>query len=187
MEGDDSEEEEDAVEDCEYMPAEFKCLITTMPISKPVMAIDGPTYEARAIQRWFVSNGNATSPVTVKVLGSKHLIKNHAPAKLIRDWASLTKAKESDAPKSKRMRRMKYSRCYVFECSLPFSRVCFVLEYCSVECVECRRTLAWVAVLQKHTKRLVRTALWAHALAPSPTHPPSTRFLLLPLSRVARG
>ena len=75
-------------------------------MTKPVVATDGHSYEASAIRRWFVTK--TTSPVTGKTLNSKKLVKNHALAKMIRDWVNVTQAEETDkAPKAKRMRRVK--------------------------------------------------------------------------------
>ena len=46
-------------------------------MSDPVVALDGHTYERRAIEQWF-SQGRLTSPVTNLRLPATTLVPNHA-------------------------------------------------------------------------------------------------------------
>ena len=65
------------------LPQEFICPITSAPMSFPVIAEDGHSYQLQAIQRWFTTK--LSSPVTGLSLGSAALTPNHALRKLIRD------------------------------------------------------------------------------------------------------
>jgi len=53
------------------------CPITQGVMTDPVIALDGHTYEKRAIEQWF-SQGRLTSPVTNLRLNSTTLVPNHA-------------------------------------------------------------------------------------------------------------
>ena len=53
------------------------CPITQTAMSDPVVALDGHTYERRAIEQWF-ARGRLTSPVTNLRLPSVALVPNHA-------------------------------------------------------------------------------------------------------------
>jgi hypothetical protein len=55
----------------------FLCPITQGVMTDPVIALDGHTYEKRAIEQWF-SQGRLTSPVTNLRLNSTTLVPNHA-------------------------------------------------------------------------------------------------------------
>ena len=55
----------------------FLCPITQGVMSDPVVALDGHTYERRAIEQWF-SQGRLTSPVTNLRLNTTTLVPNHA-------------------------------------------------------------------------------------------------------------
>eukprot|EP00982_Pelagococcus_subviridis_P002575 19664-Pelagococcus_subviridis.AAC.2 len=55
----------------------FHCPITQSVMRDPVIAVDGHTYERRAIEEWF-SRGRSTSPVTNLRVSSTTLIANHA-------------------------------------------------------------------------------------------------------------
>ena len=55
----------------------FHCPITQARMSDPVVALDGHTYERRAIEQWF-SQGRLTSPVTNLRLPATTLVPNHA-------------------------------------------------------------------------------------------------------------
>ena len=68
------------------MPNEFFCPITNRPMSCPVVASDGHSYEMSAITQWFTKK--ITSPVTGVSLATTALMSNHALRKLIRDYAS---------------------------------------------------------------------------------------------------
>ncbi len=54
----------------------FLCPITQSPMSDPVIAADGHTYERTAIERWFGA-GRLTSPVTNEPVTSTRLLQNH--------------------------------------------------------------------------------------------------------------
>ena len=55
----------------------FLCPITQGVMTDPVVALDGHTYERRAIEQWF-SQGRLTSPVTNLRLNTTTLVPNHA-------------------------------------------------------------------------------------------------------------
>jgi len=61
---------------------ELKCPLTKVLFSDPVMAVDGYTYERKAIQGWFREHG-ATSPSTHQKLESDQLISNRSIQKLM--------------------------------------------------------------------------------------------------------
>jgi Mg-chelatase subunit ChlD len=63
--------------DVSSLPSEFLCPITHEPMTDPVVAQDGHTYERAAIVRWF-SEGGLTSPKTGAQISSHSLLPNHA-------------------------------------------------------------------------------------------------------------
>ena len=85
VDDDDDDDDPAAISDDEYMPNEYKCPITQMPMVNPVVASDGHSYEKHAIARWLVVRTARKSPVTNRSLSSK-LVPNLALKKLIRDW-----------------------------------------------------------------------------------------------------
>ena len=52
------------------------CPITCMPMTDPVVASDGHSYERSAILQWF--ERAVKSPVTGEALQDKHVVSNHA-------------------------------------------------------------------------------------------------------------
>ena len=76
-----------------HVPQEFICPITSVPMSFPVIAEDGHSYQLQAIQRWFATK--LSSPVTGLPLGSAALTPNHALRKLIRDFLGVADASTS--------------------------------------------------------------------------------------------
>ena len=70
---------------------EFTCPITLALMADPVMALDGHTYERRAIERWL--NAHATSPISRRAM-ERTLIPNHALRKSIERWVDI----QGDAP-----------------------------------------------------------------------------------------
>jgi len=58
------------------VPYQLECPITAMPITNPVVAADGHTYEREAIERWL--SDHDTSPMTGQVLPTKNLFKNYS-------------------------------------------------------------------------------------------------------------
>ena len=90
------------------MPAGYRCPNTHMPMVCPVMATDGHSYEAAAIQKWLKTK--TTSPMTGARLPDTTLIKNHFLAESIRNWSDAAKAAGMGGqPKKKRMRTMRAS------------------------------------------------------------------------------
>ena len=71
----DDDDDDDSIADDESMPPEFRCPIMQMPMSKPVIAADGHSYEKKAIERWLLTKN--TSPVTGKALAHAELTLNH--------------------------------------------------------------------------------------------------------------
>lgn len=101
---DDDEPDKELVDD-PSMPTGYRCPITHMPMNCPVMATDGHSYEASAIQKWLKSKN--TSPMTGARLPNTTLIKNHFLADSIRTWSDAANAAGMEAPKKKRMRTMR--------------------------------------------------------------------------------
>jgi hypothetical protein len=62
--------------DTSALPSEFLCPIMREPMTDPVVALDGHTYERSAIVRWF-EQGGRTSPKTGSPM-QQLLIPNHA-------------------------------------------------------------------------------------------------------------
>lgn len=58
------------------LPRSVFCPITNMPMSDPVMTIDGFSYEREAIAKWFSMN-KKTSPSTGKELPTQQVTPNH--------------------------------------------------------------------------------------------------------------
>ena len=77
------------------LPREFICPITSAPMSLPVIAEDGHSYQLQAIQRWFATK--LSSPVTGLSLDSANLTPNHALRKLIRDSLGVEDVSTSSA------------------------------------------------------------------------------------------
>mmetsp|Transcript_53406 Transcript_53406/g.83156 ORF Transcript_53406/g.83156 Transcript_53406/m.83156 type:complete len:629 (+) Transcript_53406:57-1943(+) len=63
--------------DVSSLPAEFLCPITHEPMTEPVVARDGHTYERKAITYW-IEQGGRTSPKTGETLHDLTLTPNHA-------------------------------------------------------------------------------------------------------------
>lgn len=106
---DDDEPDKELVDD-PSMPSGYRCPITHMPMNCPVMATDGHSYEASAIQKWLKSKN--TSPMTGARLPNTTLIKNYFLADSIRTWSDAANATGmwhcmGTAPKKKRMRTMR--------------------------------------------------------------------------------
>ena len=85
------------------MPKEFKCPITTMPMSNPVVAADGHSYERRAISKWVILK--ATSPMTGAPLVDTTFFPNVNLEKLIQDY--ITKKDASSEKKKKKKKRLR--------------------------------------------------------------------------------
>jgi hypothetical protein len=90
----DDDDEEEIVDD-PNMPNEYRCPITQMPMIRPVMLMDGHTYERDAIQKWLLLKN--TSPVTGQTLSNNSFYVNHALRKLIRDWKVASEPVEPEA------------------------------------------------------------------------------------------
>lgn len=82
-----------------HLPQEFICPITSAPMSFPVIADDGHSYQLQAIERWFGTK--LSSPVTGLPLASANLTPNHALRKLIRDCLGVADASTSSASSAK--------------------------------------------------------------------------------------
>ena len=65
------------------IPLEFVCPITADIMLFPVVAMDGHTYEKRAIEDWYKQN--RTSPVTREAINPS-LIPNHSMRSQIASW-----------------------------------------------------------------------------------------------------
>lgn len=110
----DDDDDDDSIADDESMPPEFRCPIMQMPMSKPVIAADGHSYEKKAIERWLLTKN--TSPVTGKALAHAELTLNHNLRKLIRDHVDGEAASPSPAaalPAGKGMKGKKRMRMCV--------------------------------------------------------------------------
>ena len=81
------------MEDDESVPEEFKCPILHSPMSIPVVAADGHTYEYSAISKWLVKSSK--SPITNEQLPHTYLSVNHALRKIVIEWIS---ANQPDVP-----------------------------------------------------------------------------------------
>ncbi len=68
------------------LPNEFKCPISLEPMTDPVVASDGCTYERNSITTWLSEHN--TSPMTNAPLESPLLFQNRAMRNLIREWQS---------------------------------------------------------------------------------------------------
>jgi hypothetical protein len=89
------------------MPKEFKCPITTMPMTNPVVAADGHSYERRAISKWVILK--ATSPMTGAPLVDTTFFPNVNLEKLIQDYVT---NKNASSEKKKR-------NAFAFQISYP--------------------------------------------------------------------
>ncbi|KAI4384777.1 hypothetical protein MLD38_002883 [Melastoma candidum] len=69
-------------------PSHFVCPILQEVMKGPLIAADGFTYEAEAINEWFGS-GHDTSPMTNLKLGDRNLVPNHALLFAIQEWQQL--------------------------------------------------------------------------------------------------
>lgn len=67
-------------------PDMFRCPLSKTPLTDPVVACDGYTYDKRAILDWF-DKGNRTSPLTGAVLKSTATLPNHLIRSAVREWA----------------------------------------------------------------------------------------------------
>lgn len=65
-------------------PPEHFCPITQEVMDDPVLAMDGHTYERKAIEAW-LKNHN-TSPKTNMTMPSKAVVPNHSLKNMISDW-----------------------------------------------------------------------------------------------------
>lgn len=70
--------------DHKTLPQEFRCPITCLPMTVPVVACDGHTYEKNAIEKWM--RQSQKSPVTNQELPSQCLVLNHNLRKLMIQW-----------------------------------------------------------------------------------------------------
>ncbi|XP_073146188.1 U-box domain-containing protein 20-like [Henckelia pumila] len=66
-------------------PTHFICPISLDLMKDPVTLSTGITYDRRSIESW-IEAGNATCPITNKVLRDVEPIPNHAIRKIIQDW-----------------------------------------------------------------------------------------------------
>ncbi|XP_030448976.2 U-box domain-containing protein 32 isoform X2 [Syzygium oleosum] len=69
-------------------PSHFVCPILQEVMKDPLIAADGFTYEAEAIQGWLHS-GHNTSPMTNLELEHNNLVRNHALLYAIQEWQEL--------------------------------------------------------------------------------------------------
>jgi hypothetical protein len=70
-------------------PDAFVCAVTREVMERPVVAVDGHTYEEVAIRAWFAA-GKLTSPRTNARLAATTLVPNFALRKAIEEWRSGT-------------------------------------------------------------------------------------------------
>lgn len=68
-------------------PSHFICPISQDVMKDPYVAVDGYTYDRRAIEKWL--EGNDKSPMTNLPLPNKHLIPNYTLLSAIKEWKSL--------------------------------------------------------------------------------------------------
>ncbi|EKX49667.1 hypothetical protein GUITHDRAFT_135841 [Guillardia theta CCMP2712] len=71
--------------DSSHIPDEFLCPITLEPMSNPVLAADGFSYEKEAMEEW-LALGHRSSPKTGAPLSHLSLTQNHALRNLIREY-----------------------------------------------------------------------------------------------------
>ena len=69
---------------------EYLCPITKQPMSDPVVAQDGQTYQRDAIEYWLKDHG--TSPLTGQALGHKQLTPNLLLRSMIQEWRDASPA-----------------------------------------------------------------------------------------------
>ncbi|KAJ6689512.1 hypothetical protein OIU85_005878 [Salix viminalis] len=67
------------------IPNHFRCPISLELMKDPVTMSSGITYDRESIEKW-IEAGNATCPMTNKVLSNLDPIPNHAIRKMIQDW-----------------------------------------------------------------------------------------------------
>ena len=63
-------------------PMELKCPITQEVMKDPVVAMDGHSYERKAIEEWF-ERGVISSPLTGSLLNSNTIVENHSLRQVI--------------------------------------------------------------------------------------------------------
>ena len=75
------------LENTARLPTSIFCPITNMPMSDPVLTVDGFSYEREAIQRWFSMN-KKTSPLTGAILHTTQITSNHSLRNTINELVS---------------------------------------------------------------------------------------------------
>eukprot|EP01117_Protostelium_nocturnum_P016461 TRINITY_DN650_c0_g1_i13.p1 TRINITY_DN650_c0_g1~~TRINITY_DN650_c0_g1_i13.p1 ORF type:complete len:502 (-),score=228.09 TRINITY_DN650_c0_g1_i13:47-1552(-) len=83
-------ENEKIMKKVKEIPDEFLCPITQEPMSNPVMASDGHTYERAAIEEWF-GRRKRTSPMTGADLDDLKLVPNHTVKSMIQGFIEKNK------------------------------------------------------------------------------------------------
>lgn len=79
---------DDYCEEERPLPSYFLCPLTGLPLSEPVVASDGFTYERSALDRW-LQDGNTTSPLTGEALQGPppgQCFPNNALLLAMKDW-----------------------------------------------------------------------------------------------------
>ncbi|XVE77150.1 hypothetical protein DITRI_Ditri13aG0038300 [Diplodiscus trichospermus] len=71
-------------EDSDEPPSYFICPILQVVMTDPIVAADGHTYEASALQEWLANH--ETSPMTNLRLSNRNLIPNHPLRSAIQQW-----------------------------------------------------------------------------------------------------
>lgn len=71
------------------MTSRCRCPITCELMEDPVLAMDGHSYERKAIEDWL--QRNATSPTTNLPLPSTLLVPNHSLKSMIVEWSEARK------------------------------------------------------------------------------------------------
>ena len=92
------------IPDMQGMPNEFYCPITSSPMSFPVVASDGHSYDFNAISRWLTTK--LTSPVTGATLETPMLVPNHSLRKVIRDYACVSDGVAGTGEKKRKAMKM---------------------------------------------------------------------------------
>ena len=76
------------------VPDSFCCPITQEPFKRPVVAMDGHSYEQHALQSWFDRcKGRPISPMTNQPMCSTFVVPNRSLLTVLEDWTRLVMMK----------------------------------------------------------------------------------------------